>query len=340
MNKVELLAIDIAKNIFQLHGIDQSGNIVLRRRLKREKLSELIINLETCTIAMEACGGSNYWARKFVALGHKVKLISPQFVKPYVKSNKNDRNDSEAICEAASRPNMRFVSPKNIEQQDIQSLHRIRSRLVQERTALVNQIRGLLMEYGIIISQGIRNVRNILPEILEDAENELSDISRRFLFDLYEQLSYKDKKIIEYEVQLKTIFKSNRDCQKIAAIEGVGLITATAIVSHIGDAKVFKNGRHLSAFLGLVPKQHSSGNKQRLLGISKRGDNYIRTLLIHGARAAIIAATNKTDPKSAWIKSIKERRGSNKAAVALANKNARVIWALLAKDCVYKKLAA
>jgi len=340
MSKITLLAIDIAKNVFQLHGVDQAGKMILRKRLKRNKLVEFIANFPTCTIVMEACGGANYWCRKFSTFGHEIKLISPQFVKPYVKSNKNDYNDSEGIAEAASRPGMRFVSAKNTEQQDIQSLHRIRSRLVQERTALINQIRGLLIEYGITIPQGIHNAKKLLPRILEDGENELTVISRRFLFDLYEQIAYKDKKIKEYEESLKTVFQANKNCQKIAKIEGIGLITATAIIADIGDAKVFKNGRHLAAFLGLVPRQHSSGNKERILGISKRGDTYIRTLLIHGARSAMLAVTNKTDRKSLWIKSLKERRGTNIAAVALANKNARMIWALLTKDVVYEKNAA
>ena len=202
MNNVTLLGIDIAKTVFQLHGVDRTGKVVLKKRLQRTRLVEFIANLPKCTIAIEACGGANYWVRRFSAFGHEVKLMSPQFVKPYVKSNKNDFNDAEGICEAASRPNMRFVSPKNIEQQDIQSLHRIRSRLIQERTALVNQTRGLLMEYGIIIPQGIGKVRKLLPEILENAENELSVISRRFIFDLYEQLDNKDKKIKEYEESL------------------------------------------------------------------------------------------------------------------------------------------
>jgi transposase len=267
-----------------------------------------------------------------------VKLISPQFVKPFVKTNKNDRNDAEAICEAASRPSMRFVAPKTIEQQDIQSLHRIRSRFVQERTAIANQIRGLLLEFGIAISKGINKIRGLIPEILEDADNELSVRSRRYIHDLYEELASKDKLIAKYDNELKIILKESAACKKIEKIDGVGLITATAIVACIGeDAEGFKNGRHLSAFFGLVPRQHSSGNKDRLLGISKRGDTYIRSLLIHGARSAIQASSKKEDKRSKWIQSVKERRGSNRAAVALANKNARIIWALLANGVEYKQ---
>jgi transposase len=337
MGNVTLLGIDLAKNVFQLHGVDDKGNPVLKKRLTRTKLAEYIANMPRCTVVMEACGGANYWCRKFESFGHITKLISPQFVKPFVKSNKNDRNDSEAICEAASRPTMRFVSPKSIEQEDMQALHRVRSRLIQGRTALVNQIRGLLAEYGIIISQGINKARQTLPEILEDGGNELSHAGRQLFSDLYEEMLEHDKRIKIYDQKINEIFKSNAMCQKISKIEGVGAITATAIVAVIGDPKVFKNGRHFSAFLGLVPKQSSSGNKERLLGISKRGDTYIRTLLIHGGRSAVKCIGTKDNPRSKWIRALKERRGANRTAVAVANKNARIIWAVLAKDEEYRQ---
>jgi len=337
MGNVTLLGIDLAKNVFQLHGVDDKGKAMLRKRLTRTKLVETIANIPKCTIVMEACGGANYWCRKFSSFGHTPKLISPQFVKPFVKGNKNDRNDSEAICEAASRPSMRFVSPKSIEQEDIQATHRIRNRLVQERTALVNQIRGLLAEYGVIIAQGINKVRKELPEILEDGENELSHRSRKLFAGLYEELLEKDKLIKSYDDEINEIYKSNEMCQRIAKIEGVGPITATAIVSAIGDPKVFKNGRHFSAFLGLVPRQSSSGNKERLLGISKRGDTYLRGLLIHGGRSVVRYIGNKEDSRSKWVKDLKDRRGANRTAVAVANKNARIIWAVLAKNEHYRK---
>lgn len=339
MTDVALLGIDIAKNVFQLHGVDNKGVVVLRKRLNRDKLVESINKMTACTIVMEACSGANHWYRKFKAMKHEVKLISPKFVKPFVKTNKNDRNDAEAICEAASRPSMRYVSPKTVEQEDIQALHRIRSRLVQERTALINQIRGLLTEYGIIVPKGINKIKKALPEILEDAENELSHASRELFNNLYEEISEKDQKIKKYDLKMETLFKANDSCQKIADIEGIGVITATAIVAAIGDPKVFKNGRHFSAFLGLVPKQYSSGNKQKLLAISKRGDTYIRTLLIHGGRTVVRHVGSKEDRKSRWIRDLKERRGKNIAAVAVANKNARVIWALLIKGDRYEKAA-
>ena len=340
MNNINLLAIDIAKINFQLHAVDLTGNIVLRKKLTRNKLIEYISKLPNCTIAMEACGGANFWARKFTQFGHTVKLISPQFVKPFVKTNKTDRNDAEAICEAAARPSMRFVSPKTIEQQDVQSLHRVRSLIMQERTALSNQIRGLLSEYGITVTQGIHNLTKCLPNILTDEETELSTLSKTIFRDLYEQILLKTKKIEEYDKLIEAVFKQNIDCHKIAQIEGVGILTATALIACIGDIKLFKNGRHLSAYLGLVPKQYSSGNKQKLLGISKRGNSYVRSLLIHGARSAVLAATKKTDRKSNWIKALQERRGNNITAVALANKTVRTIWAVLTKNTNYQLIAA
>lgn len=339
VGKITILGIDIAKNVFQLHGIDESGNPVLKRKLTRAKLNEAIAKIEPCLIVMEACGGSSYWCRRFGNLGHDTKLISPQFVKPFVKTNKNDRNDAEAICEAASRPTMRFVAPNTLEQQDMQVIHRVRSRLIAERTALVNQIRGLLAEYGIVVSSGISKIRKALPEILEDGENELTTMARAQFLELSVELTEKDEKIKNQDRKIESIFKADEKCQRISAIEGIGPITATAIVSAIGDPKLFKNGRHFAAYLGLVPKQSSSGGKERLLGISKRGDTYLRTMLIHGARATVRFAETKDDLRSQWIKKVKERRGANRAAVAVANKNARTIWALLARGTNYKKAA-
>ncbi|MBY0415069.1 MAG: IS110 family transposase [Bdellovibrionales bacterium] len=336
MNTITL-GVDLAKNVFQLHGIDSTGKVTMQRKISRTKLLEFMVKLPPCLIGMEACGGSNYFARKFIEYGHTVKLMSPQFVKPYVKGNKNDCNDAEAICEAVTRPNMRFVSAKSIEQQDLQSLHRIRSNLIQSRTALVNQIRGLLAEYGIIISKQVQNLRNQLPEILTDDKNELSIIMRTEFDLLYQDLVNLDARISSYDIKLKEICNNNQDCQRILEIEGVGFITATAIIAAVGDPKSFKNGREFSAWLGLVPRQSSSGGKERLLGISKRGDKYVRTLLIHGARSVVCKIANKEDKRSIWIQKLKERRGMNKTCVAVANKNARIIWALLSKEEAYKK---
>lgn len=337
---IKLLAIDIAKNIFQLHGVDEKGKGILRKRLKRDELTRYIANVPACVIVMEACGGANAFARRFLKLGHEVKLISPQFVKPFVKSNKNDANDAQAIAEAASRPDMRFVPIKGLEQQDIQCVHRIRERLVKQRTALSNQIRGLLAEYGEVIPKGISQIKKLMPRILEEAENELTFMAREVCLELYEELLMLEQRIKIYDKKIQNIFKENPLCQKLEKlekIEGVGLLTATAILMALSDPKLFKNGRHFAAFLGLVPKQYSSGGKQKLLGISKRGDSYLRQLLVHGARSALLAANKKGDPRSLWLQQLKLRAGANRTAVALANKNARIIWAIVANDTLYQK---
>lgn len=332
---INVLGIDLAKNVFQLHGIDATGKTVLRKKLMRAKLAEFIMQLPPCLIGMEACSSSHYWARKFQQWGHEVRLMSPQFVKPYVKSNKNDPNDAEAICEAVTRPSMRFVAIKSIEQQDIQAIHRIRSGLVQRRTALANQIRGLLGEYGVIVPQGIKKLNKQLPFILEDAENGLTDLARELFADLYEQLKEINKQVKKYDVKLEQLSNHSEVCKRLTQIPGIGAISATAIAASVGDAKVFKNGRQMAAWLGLIPRQHSSGGKQILLGISKRGDTYLRTLLIHGARA-VLSRVNKTEKtQNKWLSNLIERRGNNKACVALANKNARIIWALMAKGTDY-----
>jgi transposase len=335
--KIATLGIDLAKRVFQIHGLDERGKIVLRKRLSRNKLLEFLSTLPPSLIGMESCGGAHYWARKIRDLGHDVKLISPQFVKPFVKSNKNDYNDAEAICEAIVRPSMRFVSIKSIEHQDIQALHRVRERLIKERTALVNQIRGLLSEYGIILPIGIQNVRKSLPLILDNTENELTPISREFFAELYTELRFIEERITKCHRHIERVFLSNPVCHKLSEVEGVGTLTATALIAAVGDPRIFGNGRQMAAWLGLVPRQSSTGGKTVLLGITKRGNRYLRTLLIHGARAVLRYAPNKSDARSRWITSVKNRRGSNIAAVSLANKNARILWALMSRDETYRK---
>lgn len=337
---IKVLGIDLAKNSFQLHGVDEHGNVVLKKKLNRNNLSAFIANLPPCLIGLEACGGAHYWVRTLTQLGHTVKMIAPQFVKPYVKSNKNDAVDAEAICEAVQRPSMRFVPSKSIEQQDIQSVHRIRSQLVGRRTAQANQIRGLLMEYGIIFPQGINQIRLAIPALLEDAENALSTYFRELLRELYDEMVHLDERISTMEQKLKVICAQNEDCQRLLTIPGVGLLTATALIAAIGDISVFKNGRELSAWLGLVPKQHSTGGKPTLMGISKRGDSYLRTLLIHGGRSIVRVAHKHQDKRSKWIGGIKQTRGENISAVAVANKNARTVWALLTKKEDYCAVGA
>lgn len=333
MNTIKILAIDLAKNIFHLHGINEKGKCLLKKKVSRRKLLETIAQLQKTTIAMEACAGANYWARKFIQMGHEVKIIAAQYVKPYVKTNKNDEADAQAIAEAASRAHMHFVAVKSVEQQDIQGIHRVRERLVKQRVCLVNEIRGLLQEYGLIIPQGRSNVSKHLPVFLEEADNELSDRARVLFADLSEELSELDKKIQSYDLQLKQVSRSSEICQRLEKIEGVGPITSTAIISAVGDAKGFKNGRCFSAWLGLVPRQHSSGGKSNLGKISKRGNVYLRTLLIHGARSALIAG--RSTEKGRWAKMLLEKKGNNKTSVALANKTARIVWAMMARGTEY-----
>ena len=333
---IKRIGIDLAKQVFQLHGVDNHEKVVLRKQLSRTKMLVYFQSLAPCLIGMEACGSSHYWARELQKLGHTVKLMAPQFVKPYVKGNKNDTNDAEAICEAVSRPNMRFVSIKTVAQQDIQAVHRIRNGLVKQRTAKINQIRGLLAEYGVVENKGVNVLRNALLSILEDAENGLSADFRILLEELRQDLITFDERISSLTEKINAIAKADEDTQRLQQIPGVGPITATALVSAVGDGKQFKCGRDLAAWLGLTPKQHSSGGKERLLGISKRGDAYLRTLLIHGARSVLRVSAKKTDSLNCWLQNVCDRRNKNIAAVALANKNARIIWAILTKKTNYQ----
>ncbi|MDN0077117.1 IS110 family transposase [Crenobacter sp. SG2303] len=333
--KITTVGIDLAKNVFQVHGVDQQGKTVLKKQLKRDQVAAFFANQPPCLIGMEACGGAHFWARKLEAQGHTVKLMAPQFVKPYVKTNKNDAADAEAICEAVSRPTMRFVPIKNSEQQAALALHRARQGFVKARTAQANQIRGLLAEHGIVIPQGSSHITKRLPAILEDADNDLPGTFRHLLARLRDNLKELDRQVGELEVQIQIWHRENSASRKLAQIPGIGPITASALVATIGDAKNFKNGRQLAAWLGLVPRQHSSGGKQTLLGISKRGDTYLRTLLVHGARAVIRVAESKVHYASSWLGKVIGRRNKNVAAVALANKNARIVWALLTHDREY-----
>jgi len=330
------IGLDIAKNVFQVHGVDKGGKVVLRKQLKRAQVLTFFANLSPCLIGLEACAGAHYWARELGKQGHEARLISPQFVKPYVKGNKNDRNDAEAICEAVGRPNMRFVPVKSVESQDILALHRVRRGLVKERTAKVNQLRGLLGECGIVIGQGLAQVRKRLPEILEDGENGLSSLGRELFADLYRQVLELDRQVDAYGVKLQRLYAASAVCRKMGRVPGVGPITASAMAASLGGGQAFESGRQVSAWLGLVPRQESSGGKPKLLGISKRGDTYLRTLLIHGARAVVKTAARKSDAQSRWINDLVRRRNKNIAAVALANKNARTLWALLRRGEDYR----
>jgi transposase len=340
MAKVTLLGIDLAKNIFQLHGTDEAGKVVVKKKIYRDELMSYIRNTPDCTIAMEACGGSSYFAREFKKMGHAVRLISPQFVKPFVKTNKTDANDAEAIVIAARQPEMRFVPANTLEEQDIQSIHRFRSLLVSERTALVNHIRGVLTEYGITAPKGIAMLRTLLASIKDDADNkkhQITVIIKEQCDEYGEALKHKDECIKKCDIKIEAIANTHPLCQKLMTVPGVGEITATIMLTVLSDPSLFKNGRHFAASLGLVPRQHSSGGKQKLYGISKRGDKYIRSLLVHGGRSVASRLGTKTDKRSLWAKKLYERRGYNKTAVAIANKNARVLWALAANNTKYNK---
>ena len=337
--KITTIGIDLAKAVFAVHGVDTHGKVALKKLLKRAQVLTFFANLEPCLIGMEACGSAHHWARKLSALGHTVKLIAPQFVKPYVRTNKNDAADAAAICEAVSRPSMRFVPAKTEEQQGILAVHRARQGFVKARTAQANQIRGLLAEFGLVIPQGIASLAKHIPRILEDVENDLPDGMRALIARLTAHLKDLDRQVDALEAQIQAWHRQNAESQRVAQIPGIGPITATALVASIGNAQTFINGRQLAAWLGLVPRQHSSGGKPTLLGISKRGDVSLRTLLIHGARAVVQSAERKTGAET-WLKRLLGRRHKNVAAVALANKNARTVWALLAHGQDYQPRTA
>ncbi len=333
--KITTVGVDLAKTVFQVHGVDEQGKPVIRKRLNRNKVLVFFARLEPCLVGMEACAGAHYWARELMVQGHTVKLMAPQFVKPYVKANKTDAADAEAICEAVARPNMRFVPIKNADQQAVLSLHRARAGFVKARTAQANQIRGLLGEYGIALPQGISHVARCIPDIVEDGERELPEMFRRLLQRLRSYLLELDIQVEELETQINAWHRSNEDSRRLAEIPGIGPLTASALVASIGDAKSFNNGRQLAAWLGLVPRQHSSGGKALLLGISKRGDTYLRALMIHGARSVVRVAERKRSSTDKWTTEMGTRRHTNVVAVARANKNARVVWALLAHQRTY-----
>jgi transposase len=329
------VGLDLAKYVFEVHGVDARGKVVLRKRLRRSALSNFFANLPPCLVGMEASNGAHYWARILSGLGHEVRLISPQFVVPYVKSNKNDQNDAEAICEAVGRPTMRFVPMKSVEQLSVQAVHRIRSRLVKGRTQLVNQVRGILAEHGIVIARNIAKLRQNLSDVTGSNESGLSDLVRALIGELQQELAELDRRIATYDRRIRELYRSSALCQRLGKVEGIGPLSATALIAAVGDRQCFKNGRQFAAWLGLVPRQRSSGGRARLFGISKRGDRYLRTLLIHGARAALCRAGHKQDPRSLWLDKLRKRRHPNIAAVALVNKNARIAWALLSGDAAY-----
>jgi transposase len=339
MNKLSVIGLDLAKNVFQVHGIDTGGEVAVRKQLRRSELRKYFARLEPCLIGMEACGGAHYWSRELTQLGHTVRMMAPTFVKPYLKSNKNDRNDAEAICEAVQRPSMRFVQPKIPEQQAVLHLHHGRQLLVRQRVALSNHMRGVLCEYGIAVPQGVKVLSRCLPELLEDADNELPMLARHLLAELKAEHDQLMARIGRCEQQLKAWHANSAVSQRLAGIPGIGVLTATALAASVGEGQDFRNGRQLAAYLGLVPRQSSTGGKERLLGISKRGDGYLRCLLIHGARAVIHHIRRRLKAGqpggNPWVEQLLQRCHVNEAAVALANKMARTAWVLLARNETY-----
>ena len=336
--KITTIGIDLAKNVFQLHGVDSHGKVALRRKIERAKMLPFFAQLEPCLIGIEACGSAHYWAHKLIELGHTVKLMAPQFVKPYVKTNKHDAADAEAICEAVTRPTMRFVAIKNQAQQTVLTMHRARQGFVKARTAQANQIRGLLAEFGKIIPQGVHHVTPRLAEILEDTS--LPELFRSLLGQLGDHLRELDEHIKTLDQQILAWHQGSEASKRLAQVPGIGVLTATALVATVGDGRQFDNGRQMSAWVGLVPRQHSSGGKTNMLGISKRGDCYLRTLLIHGGRSVLAQAPRPGDDRlRRWGQEKARTRGVNRAAVAMANKNARLIHALLSGGKVYESRA-
>ena len=336
---IKTIGIDIGKNKFHVHGVNEQGKIMVRKAMTRQKLYEFMANLKPCLVGMEACGGAHHLARTLKEYGHDVRLMAIQHVKPYVKEYKNDFNDAAGICEAVSRPHMKFVGIKTNAQQNIMAIHNDRARLVEERTALANEIRGILLEKGLTIPQGIHHLIPQVSELLDPASEEISPALKTLLTDMIEDFKSKNQSITKRETLLKELTKNNDQAQKLMTIPGVGFITATAIVGKVGNVNAFENGRQMAAWLGLVPKQYSTGGKIQLGRISKRGDRTLRALLIHGARSVLRALKLKKDEQLSsqlqWLKSVAERRGHNKGIVAFANKMARVVWAILANNTVY-----
>jgi len=328
MSNVTTVGIDLAKNVFSVHGMDAAGRQVLRRTVRREQLGAMVAQWPACLIGMEACSGAHEWARRFQELGHTVRLMAPKFVAPYRKGGKNDGNDAEAICEAVSRPTMRFVPIKSVEQQSVLTLHRVRQGFVEERTATINRIRGLLAEFGHILPQRAIELKRRLPALLEI----LPPLAARALSDLQAHVQRLDQLILDYERELERLARGDERAQRVQELYGVGPLSASAIIASVGNAHEFQNGRQFAAWLGLVPRQHSTGGKTRLGHITRRGDPYLRTLLIMGARAVLQAAARRQDRLSRWALSLRERRGYHRTCVAIAAKNARIIWALLSSN--------
>jgi transposase len=334
--KINRVALDLAKSVIQVHAVDRSGAAMVRKALKRAQLLPFMRDLPPCEVGMEACASAHDWGRKLQAMGHTVHLLPAQYVKPFVIGQKNDANDAAAICAAMAHPGIPRVTVKTIAQQDMQALHRIRAMKMKQRTAIINQTRGLLAEYGIVITKSPAALRKAIPGLLEDADNGLSFDFRLLLDALYDDLCALEIRIAELTRLIERQVRASPEARRLLEIPGIGPLTASAMITTIGDARQFRNGRQMAAFLGLVPRQHSSGGKHKRLGIHKRGDSYLRGLLVHGARSVLRTATDKPDDRSRWLMTVATRRHANIATVAQANKTVRIAWAMLTREQRYR----
>jgi transposase len=338
VSEITTIGLDLAKNVFQVHGIDGTGQVVVRKQLRRGQVLGFFAGLPRCLIGMEACATAHHWARELMALGHEVRLMPPYYVKAYVKRNKNDAADAEAICEAVKRPTMRFVSVKTAEQQSALMMHRARDLLVRQRTMLVNALRGHLAEFGLVGAQGLHKVAALVTIIRNGTDERIPEGARQVLTVIADQIDAVEARVAALEAQILAWHKINPVSQRLATIPGIGPIIATAIAATVPDPSVFRSGREFAAWLGLVPRQNSTGGKARLSGISKRGDSYLRRLLVNGAHAVLFwAKTAKTNP---WLMSMRARKHRLVVAVALANKTARIAWAVMSKGEIYRTVVA
>jgi len=336
---ITTIGIDLAKNTFSLCGTNPYGKVVWTKTVSRKKLLLALANIPPCLVGMEACSGAHYWSRELIKLGFEVRIMAPRFVQPYRKGGKNDNNDAAAIAEAVTRPTMRFVPVKSADQQAVMSLHRIRQGLIEHRTALVNQLRGLLSEFGIIMPKGRYQTHSHIPSILEDAENGLPDLARQLIHELWQRYRVAHDQVLQADRSLAALVRDSEPAQRLMTIPGIGEQVATAVVASV-DATQFANARQLAAWIGLTPRQYTTGGVVRLGRITKRGDKYLRMCLIHGARAVIANLRDKQDRTSVWIRALIERRGYKRAIVALAARNARLIWTLMMKQEDYRVMPA
>jgi transposase len=340
MSTVVTIGLDLAKSVFQIHGVDGAGKVVLRRRLSRHELVSYFAKLPGCLVGMEACSAAHHWARELSRLGHSVRLIPPQYVKPYVKRNKTDAADAEAICEAVGRPNMRFVPIKTMDQQGVLSLHRVRSLFVRQRTAAINTVRGLLTEFGIVAGKGIRRVAELRQRMDKVGSDLLPDEARAAIAEAFDHVDELTERIGAIEDRIVAWHRNSEASQRLASAPGVGPITASAIIASVGDGKQFRSARHFAAWLGLTPRIHASGGKEHIGKISKGGDRYLRALLIHGARAIVGTSFRKDVKPRPWLKQLLARRPVNVAAVAVAHKTARALWTMITRAEEYRRIAA